>query len=1560
MATIRIGFISVLFFRAKHLPQGRLIVIPTRGVFMLSISQLSKHTRAACVVVSTLLALFALQVSAGTSATPSEAKVSLPYKAVTYHGSAANEHGVPLSGTRALRLRYLDMQEQELVTETFENVELDAKGAFQVELGAGDVAQGTHFGSIGSLFAAHPELQFEVSIDGVAQAPFIGVLPAGHSLKTRLLAVGNDGSDNDAHWKHYTKANSTTSLQTGHLVPKKGDVEKVSYEHLRRRPFELPMTGPGVSVPVRDMARAVQQPIPKDSEEVNSLRHESLFDKQGNRYGTTGSKEFDRLAGAQSRSATRTPSLDFEFAGVGNVSGVLPPDTEATVGLNHYVHVVNSAFAIYDKSGNQLTGPVNTNTLWSGFGGPCQTDNSGDAIFAYDEQANRYVLTQFAVAGGNQSVCFAISQTGDPTGSYNLYEVVTPRFPDYYKLSVWPDPDNNAYFFGTNSGAQGQYDVFAVDRANMLAGATARPMQFFQNFVNLLIPADLDGPTGPPLGSPGIFYTFRDGGESYFNNPPADSIDVWEFNVDWTTPANTTFTLVNSLSPTPFNWTVCGFFVSNCLPQPGTSQGIDSASWWPMQRLVYRNFGSHQTLIGSWTVDVLASGNRAAPRWFELRDNGGGWSIFQEGTYSPDSVNRWMSSVAMDGSGNIAMGFSRGSGSDFASIYYASRNASDPLGTMGSEELLFAGTGAQTSTSSRWGDYSSMELDPADDCTFWFTSEYLASTSNANWLTRVGVFKVPGCGGPSFSVSCTPDAFTLDQGGSDTAICTVSSQGGFNGSVNLSCQGAGGIGCSLSPSVVTPPVDGSTDVTLTLSAPANQPVGTYNFNVEGTNGSDSRTAGISVDVIPAGSNGPQEAVYSGAFGAPVCSVAGSSCDSVSLVAGRANLGPEPNQPNTLDVCNDGTAGSYQSDESNERIVVSTLDGGNFTAGDTVEITATVFAWSTGSQDTLDLYFAADANSPSWQYITSVGPPAGGQQTLTAQYTLPTGALQAVRAQFRYQSTQTPCASGTYNDRDDLVFAVESGTTNTAPNVTISAPADGASFVQGASVGFSGTATDAEDGTLSSSISWSSSLDGSLGSGASISTTTLSVGTHVISATVNDSGGLSGNDTISIDITSPANTAPSVSINSPNDGASSNEGVSVTFAGTANDNEDGDISASLGWTSSLDGAIGSGGSFSTSTLSVGTHTITASVNDSGGLSGSDTIGYVVTVVSNDPPSVTISSPTDGSVFTVGQSVSLSGTATDPEDGSLSASISWSSSLDGNLGSGASISSTTLSAGTHTITATVTDSGSLSASDTVSITINTIGGSDTVVWMSFRTNTTVPGVGTVTDDDIVTYNESTGTWARVFDGSDVGLGGLEISGMALLPDGDILLSFTVAGTVGGIAVDDSDIVRFTPSQLGNTTAGSFSLYFDGSDVGLTTNGEDIDAITFSGGNLVISTLGSGNMSGLSGARDEDLLLFSGTTGSNTSGSFSLLFDGSDVGLSNSGGEDIDAASITVNGNLSFSTVGDFSVTGVSGSDEDIAEFSGSYGSSTSGAFSLRQDLSALGIATGEDIGSMHIVE
>jgi hypothetical protein len=422
----------------------------------------------------------------------------------------------------------------------------------------------------------------------------------------------------------------------------------------------------------------------------------------------------------------RTPSPDLSFEGMSlqNGGSGWPPDTIGDVGPNHYVQMVNTAFAIFDKNGNRLSGPTNINQLWQGEGNACERCNDGDPVVLYDPLADRWLLSQFAVCEGSPYYeCIAISQTADPTGAYYLYAFeINDYFPDYPKLGVWPD----AYYMSANESDVGAY---AFDRDKMLQGQVAT-YQKFERTGNFMLPSDLDGSTSPPSGAPNYFYTMQTG----------NILEIWEFHVDFTTPANSTFTLTQTLTTSPFNYGLCGFSW-DCIPQQGTSQRLDAISGWPMWRLQYRNFGTHATLVGNFTVDVADFSNHAGIRWFELRKTGdGSWSIYQESTHSPDAHHRWMGSVAMDGNGNIALGYSVSSGTLYPSIRYATRWASDTTGALQSEVTLMAGTASQTSTN-RWGDYSSMSVDPSDDATFWYTNEYLTN-SGQGWRTRIGTFKI--------------------------------------------------------------------------------------------------------------------------------------------------------------------------------------------------------------------------------------------------------------------------------------------------------------------------------------------------------------------------------------------------------------------------------------------------------------------------------------------------------------------------------------------------------------------------------------------------------------------------------------------------------------------------------------------------------------------------------------------------------------------------------------------------------------------------------------------------
>lgn len=441
------------------------------------------------------------------------------------------------------------------------------------------------------------------------------------------------------------------------------------------------------------------------------------------------------------------PAPIVNFDGLTNVNGVYPPDTTGDVGPNHFVQWVNLSFQIFNKSGVSLYGPAAGNTLWSGFGGTCQTSNSGDPIVLYDAMADRWLMAQFT-SSNPYGECIAISTTGDPTGSYYRYffQFSTTVFWDYPHFGIWPD----GYYMSANRFTGNTFNGPAMavfDRARMLNGQTATAQQFtLGSSFGSLLPSDLDGATLPPTGQP-----------NFVAEISTSALRLWKFHVDWVTPANSTFTGPTNLTVAAYNQ-ICPT-TRNCIPQPSTTRRLDAIGDRLMYRLVYRNFGTHEALVVNHSVNATSSGTRAGVRWYEVRDPNGAPSIYQQGTYSPDTTNRWMGSIAMDRDGNMAMVYSASSSSVFPSIRYTGRLAGDALGQMPQgENTLIAGSGSQTGTASRWGDYSMMTIDPVDDCTFWFTTEYIQTTGTASWKTRIGSFKFPSCGSgaPTATPSNTP------------------------------------------------------------------------------------------------------------------------------------------------------------------------------------------------------------------------------------------------------------------------------------------------------------------------------------------------------------------------------------------------------------------------------------------------------------------------------------------------------------------------------------------------------------------------------------------------------------------------------------------------------------------------------------------------------------------------------------------------------------------------------------------------------------------------------------
>lgn len=452
------------------------------------------------------------------------------------------------------------------------------------------------------------------------------------------------------------------------------------------------------------------------------------------------------------------PSFQQNFEGVGNLNGVLPPDTEGAVGPNDYVQMINLSFAVYNKQGTLLYGPVPNTTLWQGFGGVCQSVNGGDPVVMYDESANRWFMSQLGDAGGSAGFheCIAVSQTGDPTGAWFRYDFLfsSNTLNDYPKFGIWPD----AYYMSANDFLNAaSFDgvtVVAFDRAQMLAGQPAQDVSFtIGSQYESLLPSNAEGGAlgfNPPSGAPDPYFMSCDAA----NGGPctSDQIDMWNFHVDWSNPANSTFGNNGAPSQTfptaPFNSNLCNF-TRNCIPQPGTSEGLDALSDRLMYQSAYRNMGGTQAVVLNQTVNVSANPpltTQAGVRWYELTNNGSGWSMNQQGTYAPDSDNRWMASANIDASGDIAIGYSVSSSSTFPSIRVAGRLAGDPAGQLSQgENSMIVGSGSQTDVQARWGDYSAMQVDPTDGCTFWYTQEYIQNTSDANWQTRIGSFKFPSC-----------------------------------------------------------------------------------------------------------------------------------------------------------------------------------------------------------------------------------------------------------------------------------------------------------------------------------------------------------------------------------------------------------------------------------------------------------------------------------------------------------------------------------------------------------------------------------------------------------------------------------------------------------------------------------------------------------------------------------------------------------------------------------------------------------------------------------------------
>jgi hypothetical protein len=475
-----------------------------------------------------------------------------------------------------------------------------------------------------------------------------------------------------------------------------------------------------------------------------------------------------------------------------------PSDNSLAVGPKHIVQTVNTRLAIFDKQGKPLYGPVPNNTVFKGFGGACEAMNNGDTVVRYDQLADRWLIVmptfrrgavrpdqpkpgragdpaQLSVPGqanqpgaavplyvppaqveqspqprgqagprppqpqGPYSMCYAISTSSDPMGSYYRYEFLRALFPDYPRPAIWPD----GYYVPTSTGDDViQKHACVVERDKMLKGEPAREQCIILDGVNFLNNADLDGKKLPPPGAPNIILAA--GGSQLNQRFEDDGIYAWKFKVDWQHPANTKLTGPEKIAVAPYHY-LCNGQLTNCVPQPGTQSRLDAQGDKLMARVVYRRIGKRESLVAVHSVNTAAGGGGV--RWYEFRVNQDrSLQLYQQGTYAPDGFFRWMASPAMDRFGNIGIGFSFGGTPNYVGQRFAGRRASDPLGKLTLRETnLAAGAGVQNIM--RWEDYTQTALDPNDDCTIWYVGDYIKS-GETSYSSRIGAFRMPGCHKP--------------------------------------------------------------------------------------------------------------------------------------------------------------------------------------------------------------------------------------------------------------------------------------------------------------------------------------------------------------------------------------------------------------------------------------------------------------------------------------------------------------------------------------------------------------------------------------------------------------------------------------------------------------------------------------------------------------------------------------------------------------------------------------------------------------------------------------------
>ncbi len=617
-----------------------------------------------------------------------------------------------------------------------------------------------------------------------------------------------------------------------------------------------------VSAPMRDILRNLPPQAPMGTEEEPYLIPNILL-KPINRT----SKFVPDYSGIQRHSInTPAPAVLGSFDGISSTTsgcGCLPPDTNGDVSDQHYIQWVNSSWQAFNKTTgvpDPLTpSPKPGSSFFTGFGGKCETTNSGDPIALWDPRAQRWVMSQF-VTSSPYAQCVAVSTTSDPFGTYNRYEFNFPLFGDYPHMSVWTDDSTgqDAYLlttheFNSASAFQGAA-LIAFERDKMLTGATAKMIRFPGYDAYGVEPVNIMGTLNAPANACPSFV--------HYDGDTSDYL-FWDMCINWTTPASTTITPKASpirVAGQPF----VPYFDN--VPQQGTANGLNSFGTHIMYRANARVFPADAPTRMSLVVNHVVQGDvqQGSINWVHFNlDNGGTVpatptgltkTIVDQGTFAPDSTNRWMGGIAIDGSANIGVGYSKSDSTMHPQIEINGRTLDDPKGTLRDEQNCTdtVANGSQTSSSNRWGDYSSMSVDPVDQCTFYFTSEYYATTASSSWRTRVCSFKFDNCGSPNYAVVATSPQRLEMCGATQTTDPSYNLRigvlNGFNGTVTLAESGLpAGATAQFSPATVT----GAGSSTLTLLGGHALPSGEYSFTVTGSSGADTRSLALELGLSAA-------------------------------------------------------------------------------------------------------------------------------------------------------------------------------------------------------------------------------------------------------------------------------------------------------------------------------------------------------------------------------------------------------------------------------------------------------------------------------------------------------------------------------------------------------------------------------------------------------------------------------------------------------------------------------------------------------------------------------------